>query len=99
MQNCANTRPSRSSLRTSPVISPSGDPPSGALDQPEGQVLGGHVKLVFRCWVVVFALVGSQMAWVLRPFLGDPAQEFAWFRPRGSRFFEGVWYHIAHLFN
>jgi hypothetical protein len=84
----------------SPLPTPSAKDPdeSGALDALEGQVLGPHVKLVFRCWVVVFALVGAQMAWVLRPFLGNPSQPFTWFRARGSSFFEGVWNHLINLF-
>ncbi|MBI2924627.1 MAG: hypothetical protein HYY24_02860 [Verrucomicrobia bacterium] len=81
-----------------PVLPGESAPGTGALDKLEGQVLGRHVKLVFRCWVVVFGLVGAQMSWVLRPFLGNPDQAFTWFRPRGSSFFEGVWGHIVHLF-
>jgi hypothetical protein len=46
--------------------------------------------LVFGCWMVVFSLVGTQMGWVLRPFIGNPALPFAWFRPRQSNFFEAV---------
>jgi hypothetical protein len=63
----------------------------GALEPLEGQVLGPHVKTVFRCWVVLFGLVGAQMGWVLRPFVGDPSLPFTWLRPRGSNFFQGVW--------
>jgi hypothetical protein len=55
-----------------------------ALEQPgpltpvEGHVLGRHVKTVFACWIFVFAMVGAQMSWVLRPFIGAPAMEFEW---------------------
>lgn len=72
--------------------------PAGPLDELDGFVLGGHVKVVFRCWVVVFGLVGAQMAWVLRPFIGDPDSPFEWFRTRESSFFEGVWNAIQNLF-
>jgi hypothetical protein len=54
-------------------------------------VLGRHVKTVFRCWVVLFGLVGAQMGWVLRPFIGNPDQPFAWLRPKHSNFFEAAW--------
>jgi hypothetical protein len=74
-------------------------PKESALDPLEGRVLGRHERLVFRCWIVVFALVGSQMGWVLRPFLGDPSQPFVWFRGRSSSFFEGVWRHLVNFFN
>jgi len=34
------------------------------------------------------------MAWVLRPFIGDPTKPFMWLRPRGSNFFEALWHTI-----
>jgi hypothetical protein len=74
-----------------------GEPPS-ALDMPTGQSLGRHTRSVFGCWVIVFAIVGAQMGWVLRPFIGNPAQEFTWFRARKSNFFEAVLNAIGTLF-
>ncbi len=71
--------------------------PGGPLDELEGIVLGGHVKLVFNIWVVIFGLVGAQMGWVLRPFIGNPNQDFTWFRPRESNFFTAVWETIGNL--
>jgi hypothetical protein len=71
---------------------------TSALDMPSGQALGRHTRLVFSCWVIVFALVGAQMGWVLRPFIGNPAQEFDWFRERKSNFFEAVLNAIGTLF-
>jgi hypothetical protein len=59
---------------------------------------GASVRSVFRIWVVVFALVGAQMAWILRPFIGDPEQPFQWFRPVTSNFFEAVWLAFYNLF-
>ena len=61
-----------------------------ALDMPDGETLGRHTRLVFGCWVFVFALVGAQMGWVLRPFIGNPDLPFTWFRARQSNFFEAV---------
>jgi hypothetical protein len=85
-----------------PIGEEKGDTPAisvpGALEPMEGQVLGRHVKLVFRCWVVLFGLVGAQMAWVLRPFFGSPGRPFAWFRPRESNFFEAVLRALIDLF-
>lgn len=63
---------------------------ASALEMPPGQALERHTRLVFGCWVVVFALVGAQMGWVLRPFVGSPHLPFAWFRERQSNFFEAV---------
>jgi hypothetical protein len=73
--------------------------PAGALDPLENRALGKHVKAVFRIWVFVFAIVGAQMGWVLRPFIGSPDLPFAWFRPRESNFFEAVLHAFAHLFS
>lgn len=64
--------------------------PPSAIDRVEGHVFGGHVKAVFAIWIVVFGLVGSQMGWILRPFIGSPNEEFQWFRQRESNFFQAV---------
>lgn len=77
---------------------PSGTRPPGALDREQGRLFGPEVKLVFRCWVVLFGLVGAQMAWVLRPFIGTPDQPFSWFRPRQSNFFEAILHALTSLF-
>ncbi len=47
-------------------------------------------QTVFYAWVAVFGLVGAQMSWVLRPFIGSPNTSFSWFRPRDGSFFEAV---------
>jgi hypothetical protein len=78
---------------------PAAQRPLGALDPLEGQTLGKHVTTVFRCWVVVFGLVGAQMSWVLRPFIGNPDIPFEWFRARESHFFEAVWHALLNLFS
>ncbi len=65
-------------------------PEPNALDMPDGQVLGAHTRTVFRVWIVLFGLVGAQMGWVLRPFIGSPDLPFTWFRERHSNFFAAV---------
>jgi len=77
---------------------PSATPAPGALEKMEGHVLGPHVKTVFNIWVIIFGLVGAQMGWILRPFVGDPKLKFAWFRPRASNFFVDVVEKIKDLF-
>jgi hypothetical protein len=69
-----------------------------AIDMPEGQSLGAHTRSVFTCWVIVFALVGAQMGWVMRPFIGNALLRFEWFRERKSNFFEEVFNSIGSLF-
>ena len=72
--------------------------PPSALDNTAGSLISKDVRTVFRVWIVVFGLVGAQMAWVLRPFLGSPQHVFSWFRPRESNFFEALLYALTHLF-
>lgn len=91
---------------TQPAAQPAPDasalPPGngGALDPLEDRVPARNVMVVFRCWVIVFGLVGAQMAWVMRPFLGHPDLEFRWFRTgRESNFFESVLIAIQNLLN
>ena len=86
-------------LSPDPADSLGFDEPSGALDAIENRVLSKHVKTVFRLWVIVFALVGAQMGWVLRPFVGNPKLPFTWFRPRESNFFQAVLNTIQSLFS
>lgn len=79
------------------VVSTISRPPA-AIDRIENQAFGRHTRRVFTIWMFVFGLVGSQMAWILRPFIGTPGQEFAWFRERGSNFFVSVWTQLQNLF-
>ena len=81
-----------------PDLTPAPLPVPGALERMEGHVLGPHVRAVFRIWVIIFGLVGAQMGWILRPFVGDPNLKFAWFRPRMSNFFIDVMEKIKDLF-
>lgn len=70
----------------------------GALETQPGQAITQNVRTVFRIWILVFGMVGTQMAWVLRPFLGSPERAFAWFRPRESSFYEAVFHALHQLF-
>ena len=69
----------------------------GALSRLEGHVLASKVKTIFRIWVIVFALVGAQMSWVLRPFVGNPDRQFTFFRERDGNFFQAVGNTIGKL--
>ncbi len=37
-------------------------------------------RLMFRTWLLIYAFVGIQMGWVLRPFVGDPGSPVQFFR-------------------
>src|SRR5215208_4832288 len=41
-------------------------------------------RTLLRAWLVIYAFVGIQMAWVLRPFVGNPRAATTFFR-------EGAW--------
>jgi hypothetical protein len=49
-------------------------------------------------WVLLYGFVGTQLAWTLRPFHGDPSLPFILFRPVESNFYIGVVQTIARLF-
>ena len=73
----------------------------GPLDRLPGDVPGqalGQARMIFRIWVVIYGLVGAQMGWLLRPFVGSPDLQFTWFRHRESNFFQAVFQHIQGLF-
>lgn len=52
---------------------------------------------IFYIWVLIYGLVGAQMGWILRPFIGNPSGPFQWFRPRDGNFFQAVFDHIGRL--
>lgn len=88
------------SLSASPaeIVSAQIVAPRSPLDPIPEHIFGNHVKVVFRCWALVFGLVGAQMGWVLRPFIGNPKLPFTWFRPRDSNFFEAILNALRDLF-
>jgi hypothetical protein len=57
----------------------------------------GAANGIFKVWVIIYALVGAQMGWLLRPFIGNPNMEFHWFRPREGNFFQSIFQHVGHL--
>lgn len=72
--------------------------PTGALDR-AGKITTRRAKRVFRVWTTIFALVGAQMSWVLRPLIGCPTLPFEWFRERESNFFVAVLQSLVSLFS
>jgi hypothetical protein len=51
----------------------------------------------FYVWIVIYALVGMQMGWLLRPFIGFPGSKFEWFRDREGNFFQGLFDNIQRM--
>jgi hypothetical protein len=73
-------------------VGPLDRPPPGQPPQAFGQA-----KTVFQIWLLIYALVGAQMGWILRPFIGSPSLPFQWFRPRSGNFFQAVLSSIHSL--
>jgi hypothetical protein len=73
--------------------------PAGPLDPVRSREVAAQVTMVFRVWVIVFGLVGAQMGWVLRPFIGNPRLPFTFFRHRESNFFMAVLQALQNLFS
>ncbi|MCB9769064.1 MAG: actin-binding WH2 domain-containing protein [Candidatus Omnitrophica bacterium] len=47
---------------------------------------------ILKIWIVVFALIGTQMAWSLRPFIGDPELPFVLFsQDKTTNIYQDVW--------
>ncbi len=49
-----------------------------------------RVRLL-KFWLVLYALVGSQLGWTLRPFFGAPGETFQLFRAIEGNFYSTVW--------
>lgn len=52
---------------------------------------------IMRAWAVLFAFVGIQLAWNLRPFLGDRNQPFQLFGRYQGNFYAAVVYAVSKL--
>jgi hypothetical protein len=75
------------------------EPASPLLPPPLRNPRGGEqARRVLRTWCIVYGVVGAQMGWLLRPFLGSPDLAFTWFRPREDNFFVGVMRALRALF-
>lgn len=57
----------------------------------------GTRKWVLILWMFVYAFVGSQMAWTIRPFIGAPGTPFELFRQLGGNFYANVLYSIGEI--
>ena len=49
-------------------------------------------------WGLLYGVVGAQMAWLLRPFVGSPDLPFSLFRPREDNVFLAILRLLRNLF-
>ena len=54
-----------------------------------------HHRLMLGAWVILYAFVGIQMAWMLRPFVGSPGLPVSFFRQEP---FSNAYVVVARLF-
>ncbi len=57
----------------------------------------GTRRLIFFLWILLYAFVGSQMAWTLSPYMGDPQLPFILFTQPGGNFYSDVFNSIRQL--
>ena len=55
-------------------------------------------RRILGFWVVLFAFVGSQLGWTLRPFFGSPGMPFELVREVGGNFYSDVAKSIKEVF-
>jgi hypothetical protein len=48
-------------------------------------------------WILLFGFVGTQLAWTLRPFFGDPSQPFELFRDINGTFYSDILQTLGSL--
>jgi hypothetical protein len=83
-------------LPTAPVATRSSGhdaapPPAEPAERPT------RMTLVY-IWILLFGFVGTQLAWTLRPFFGDPDAPFALFREISGTFYGDILGTIGQLF-
>ncbi|MDH5397108.1 MAG: hypothetical protein OEX02_03125 [Cyclobacteriaceae bacterium] len=54
--------------------------------------------MVFKIWIIIFAFVGTQLSWNMRPFIGNKGMEFQLFRTETSgNFYSTVFSSLGQL--
>jgi hypothetical protein len=53
---------------------------------------------IFLIWIFTYGIVGAQMGWILRPFIGAPGQPFELFRDRSGSVVQGIFNALRSMF-
>ncbi|MGX7676654.1 hypothetical protein [Plantactinospora sp. DSM 117369] len=69
----------------------------GVPPSPSGGPRPASMTLLY-IWILLFGFVGTQLAWTLRPFFGDPEQPFAFFRSIDGNFYAEILRSLGSLF-
>jgi len=62
-----------------------------------GKEGAGARRNVVWLWILIYAFIGSQMAWTLRPFIGAPGLQFELFRQLGGNFYANIFASIGEI--
>lgn len=54
-------------------------------------------RTIINWWLITYGIVGTQMAWLMRPFIGSPGTEFSIFRAQESNFYVAVFRLLGKL--
>lgn len=54
-------------------------------------------RMIFMLWAVLYAFVGSQLAWVLSPYIRTPGEPFILIREASGNFYGGVLNSLRQL--
>lgn len=57
----------------------------------------GSRRRIVWLWIILYAFVGSQMAWTLRPFVGAPSMPFELFRQLGGNFYANIFASLGEV--
>lgn len=50
---------------------------------------------LFIVWFLLYMFVGTQLAWIMRPYVGSPTEPFQIVRERSGNFYESVYYSMT----
>ena len=62
-----------------------------------GEGAGKGTETIVTWWLVTYGIVGAQMAWLMRPFIGNPELPFAVLRGHGSNIYISILNSIGKL--
>ena len=88
----ATQRPTNGESPTAPQ-SENADSAAGAAKATSPQAAAGErpaSMILLYIWIILFGFVGTQLAWTLRPFFGDPGKPFELFRDIGGTFYGDI---------
>jgi hypothetical protein len=67
---------------------------SKSLMQITAREMQSTMKMLFVGWLIIYAFVGLELSWVLRPYIGNPDESFTLFRQRKGNIYESVYHSL-----